>query len=226
MVKKMEEKQIFSINNYCENRIKPKLIRDVKTESILVFARTALERYFDRIDNKNSQLILKNEEDTSYVYNSLRELLKDLQKHVVNVDYLINLVQHSKKNPTNLELKQLAKYEEPLIIYYDSMAKRIASQFPTKTEAVPELIVISMLSIWFLEEEKPSVLYPFITKYDTLQLIEKFEMYAHGVEDDKKKVISLMQKVSIDVVEVLKNVKYKFNQDRKSKNRQNKSKRR
>jgi len=223
---KMEKKQIFSINNYCEDRIKPQLIRDVKTEAVLVFARTALERYFDRFDKENTVLELASIDDTNYVYDSLKSLLIDLQKHVVNVEYLITLVQNSKQNPRNLELKKLAKYEEPLITYYDSMAKRILHQFPSKTAAVPELIVISILSIWFEEEEKSTTLYPFIKKYDSLKLIEKYEKYALLLDKDKKKVISMMQTVSIDVVEVLKNVKYKFNTDRKSKNRQGKSKRR
>ena len=64
----MEKKEIFSVNDYCENRIKPQLIRDVKTEAILVFARTALERYFDRIDRKDSILVLKTEEDTKNIH--------------------------------------------------------------------------------------------------------------------------------------------------------------
>ncbi len=224
MVEEIEKEQIFSINDYCENRIKPQIIRDVKTEAVLVFARTALERYFDRFEQDNYKLILDNEQDANYVYNSLRELLTDLQKHVVNVEYLVKLVQNAKNNPQNLELKKLAKYEEPLITYYDSMAKRISYQFPSKMAAVPELIVISMLSIWFEEEGKSSILYPFIKKYNTLELIEKYEKYAQCLDDDKKKVISLMQKVSIDVVEVLKNTKYKFNQERKSKIRKNRSK--
>lgn len=224
MVEEIVEKKIFSVKNYCENRIKPQIIRDVKTEAILVFARTALERYFDRFEKENNKLILNSVEDTNYVNDSLRELLNDLQKYVVNVEYLMTLIQNAKQNPQNLEFKKLAKYEEPLITYYDSMAKRISYQFPSKTAAIPELIVINMLSIWFQEEEKSSILYPFINKYDSLKLIGKYEKYSQGLDEDNKKVISLMQKVSIDVVEVLKNVKYKFNTDRKSKVRKNRSK--
>ena len=37
------------LNTNCKNRIKPKLIRDVKTEALLVFARTALERFFAKM---------------------------------------------------------------------------------------------------------------------------------------------------------------------------------
>jgi hypothetical protein len=33
----------------CKNRIKPLLLRDVKTEALLVFVRTTLEDYFIRL---------------------------------------------------------------------------------------------------------------------------------------------------------------------------------
>lgn len=32
----------------CKNRIKPLLLRDVKTEALLVFVRTTLEDYFNQ----------------------------------------------------------------------------------------------------------------------------------------------------------------------------------
>jgi len=221
MVKKMEDKQVLVIDDYCEHRIKPKLIRDVKTEAILVFARTALERFFKKFDKEDTELVLENEECTDYVYGSLRNLLKDLQKHVVNVDYLIELIQNAKKYPQSIELRRVAKYEEPLIVYYDAMAKRMEYHFPEKITAVPEFIVMCVLCIWFIEEEKTSSMYPFLEKYDILEIIDRFEKYARNSPDDKKKLFSQMQKVSIDVVEVLKNVKYKFNPDRKSKIRKN-----
>lgn len=219
MIKSTEEKNVLVIDDYCECRIKPKLIRDVKTEAVLVFARTALERFFEKLDQKDTQLLLGDEETTNYIYGSLRDLLKDLQKHVVNVEYLIELIQNAKKNPRSVELRQLAKYEEPLIDYYDTMAKRMEYHFPQKISAIPEFIVICVLCNWFLEDEKPTTLYPFIGKYDFLALIEKFEIYANNETDDKKKLICAMQTVSIDVVEVLKKAKYKFNKDRVSKKR-------
>ena len=35
----------------CKNRVKPKLLRDIKTEALLVFIRTTLEQSFQQIDN-------------------------------------------------------------------------------------------------------------------------------------------------------------------------------
>lgn len=225
MVKKMDEKEILIINDYCKERIKPKLIRDVKTEALLVFSRTALENFFNKLDEQNAQISLSNTEDSEYVYNTLRELLNDLQAHIVNANYLIELIQNAKRFPSNLELSQVVKYEEPLINYYDTMAKRMEYHFPSKTVAIPELIVICVLCNWFIEDERSTTLFPFIKKYDLCKLIDKFEIYAINSTDDKKKLISRMQYVAIDIADVLKKVKYKFNTKRVSKQRRNKSKR-
>lgn len=216
LVKKMEEKEILIINDNCKQRIKPKLIRDVKTEAVLVFARTALERFFTKLDDENTELSLGSEENTLYVYNTLKELLRDLQIYVVNVEYLIDLVQNTKKYPKSFELRQLAKYEEPLINYYDTMAKRVEYHFPLQTTLLPEFIVVCVLSAWFLENEKPTSIYPFIEKYDFLSLIEKFEIYGQHESKDKRKLIIGIQKISIDIINILNNAKYKFNKERTS----------
>ena len=100
------------LNTNCKNRIKPKLIRDVKTEALLVFARTALERFFAK--NENLELMkIGNLEDTKKIYKTLWDLKEELEDSVVNVDYLLNLVQNAKRYAP---LRKLAKYEEPLII--------------------------------------------------------------------------------------------------------------
>ena len=66
---------LTSIPNHCNNRIKPSLLRDIKTEALLVFARTALERYFAKIDEYNVDLQLATKEETSYVYDTLKTFL-------------------------------------------------------------------------------------------------------------------------------------------------------
>ncbi len=111
------KKIILSEN--CRQRVKPTLLRDVKTEALLVFSRTALERYFKNIEEIGWEPTVGADEETIYVYSSLKELLLDLQEYVVNVDYLVEISQHK---TSSIELRQLAKYEEPLIAYYDVMA--------------------------------------------------------------------------------------------------------
>ncbi|WP_108061583.1 hypothetical protein [Poseidonibacter lekithochrous] len=205
------------LNTNCKNRIKPKLIRDVKTEALLVFARTALERFFAK--NENVELMkIGSIEDTKKIYKSLWDLKEKLEDVVVNVEYLLNLVQTAKRYAP---LKKLAKYEEPLITYYDAMAKRIEFHIPKERVFMPEFLVLCTLSHWVIEEEKSVTLYPFLKDFDFLSLIEKYEVAALDKNEDKKNIVDI-HRVSTDLIETLKKTKYKFNKDRVSKTRRKK----
>ncbi|QKJ22511.1 hypothetical protein [Poseidonibacter lekithochrous] len=205
------------LNTNCKNRIKPKLIRDVKTEALLVFARTALERFFAK--NENVELMkIGSIEDTKKIYKSLWDLKEKLEDVVVNVEYLLNLVQTAKRYAP---LKKLAKYEEPLITYYDAMAKRIEFHIPKERVFMPEFLVLCTLSHWVIEEEKSVTLYPFLKDFDFLSLIEKYEVAALDKNEDKKNIVDI-HRVSTDLIEILKKTKYKFNKDRVSKTRRKK----
>ena len=139
----------------CKNRIKPKLLRDVKTEALLVFIRTTLEQSFYQIDNIGYSFELGNDKDKELVYSSLKKLLEQLQDTVINSTYLRSLIENSHKNAT---LKLLAKKEEPLMIYYDTLIKTIEVCLPNGSSWIPELVVISLLSEWIIEEEKTAYL--------------------------------------------------------------------
>ena len=204
------------INNNCHKRIKPSLLRDVKTEALLVFARTALERYFAQLDESNMETACEVDEEALYVNNTLRKFLTQLQESVVNVDYLINLVQGSKQHPG---LKVLVKKEEPLMDYYDIMAQKVRSHFDGKFVYLPVFLVVSVLAEWILGEEKSTHIYPFLDKIDFLELIGKFEdNREHFYQDDACKV-SEIHELSFKVIEKLKNHKYKANKTRISKSR-------
>lgn len=204
------------INDNCKNRIKPILPIDIKTEAILVFARTALERYFAQIDEAKFTATVGTNDDTKYVYDTLNELLINLQNSVVNVDYFIKLVEESKKSP---QLRELAKYEDPLINYYDAMAEEVASYYKDKTAYLPEFLIICILANWILDEEKSTKIYPFLNNIDFLELMSKFESNRKTFERDSKCVISEIHDVSTKIVEKLKNKKYKVNTERVSKTR-------
>lgn len=209
----------YLVSDNCKNRIKPRLLRDVKTEALLVFARTALERYFERIDENEFQPTVGTDDDTIYVYDTLRKLTDNLQECVVNVDYLIDVVQGSEKHP---ELKRVAKYEEPLIRYYDVMAKKVATFYSGKPAYLPEFLVICVLSHWILEEEKSITLYPFLEEIDFLTLISKFESNRQHFEQNNECTISEIHEISLIIMEKLKNKKYKVNTERVSKTRKKK----
>ncbi len=202
------------LKNNCPKRVKPSLLRDVKTEALLVFARTALERYFDQIDAHGGYPRLGSEEDTVFVYETLRGLRDQLQSHVVNVDYLIVVVKGSEQYP---QFRLLAKYEEPLVWYYNTMAKKVVSYFSDATSFIPEFLVVCMLNHWIHEEEKSIQGYPFLQETDFSTLIDVFESNREVIEECREGIITELFNVAITMVEKLKTEKYKPNTQRVSK---------
>ena len=192
----------------CRNRVKPKLLRDIKTEALLVFVRTTLEDYFYQIEKGSCFFKLSNEEDMKYVYNNLRKLLDYLEDSVINSSYLRSLIENANKNAS---LRLLSKKEEPLMVYYDSLVKSIERQLPNGTFWIPELIVICLLSEWIVEEEKSIYFYPFLKDFDYIDLINRYEVIKKDLEVDKKEVILNMFIISTKLIEKLKKVDFKFN---------------
>lgn len=207
------------LKDNCKNRIKPTILRDVKTEALLVFTRTALERYFNQIQENGCHPIIGTQEDTAYVYDTLRELRDRLQESVVNVDYLLTLAKYGDKYP---HLKKLAKHEEPLRDYYNAMAQKVVNHFSDKPSFIPEFLVVCVLSHWILEEEKSVHLYPFLKEIDFALLIDKFEINREYFEQNNDGIIADMHNVSVSIVEKLKAKKYKANTNRVSKTRKKK----
>src|SRR5574344_61230 len=192
----------------CRNRVKPKLLRDIKTEALLVFVRTTLEDYFYQIEKGSCFFKLSNEEDMKYVHNNLRKLLDYLEDSVINSSYLRSLIENANKNAS---LRLLAKKEEPLMVYYESLVKSIERQLPNGTFWIPELIVICLLSEWIVEEEKSIYFYPFLKDFDYIDLINRYEVIKKDLEVDKKEVILNMFIISTKLIEKLKKVDFKFN---------------
>jgi len=206
----------MSLSSNPTNRIKPKLLREQKTEALLVFIRTTLEQYFKDIQNNKPHFTLGNKEDTNYIYDILKKLNNQLQECVVNSSYLQSIISNVDKSAF---FKSLAKKEEPLMTYYNDIVKSIASNLPSGTLWIPELMVIALLSQWILEEEKSVYLYPFLKDIDYIQAIEKFDNAKLDETKDKKEVVMNMYKLSTKLIDSLKNSTYKTNIHRKSKYR-------
>lgn len=196
----------------CKNRVKPKLLRDIKTEALLVFIRTTLEQSFYQMDNLDYNFILGNEEDNEYVYKTLKNLLVQLEDTVINSFYLRSLIDNSHKNTT---LKVLAKKEEPLIIYYDTLVKTIELSLTNGSSWIPELVVVALLSEWIIEEEKSTYFYPYLKDIDYLDLINRYDNSKKNLDNEKKEIIMNMYKISSKLIDKLKKVEYKINTNRK-----------
>lgn len=204
----------MSINPNCPNRIKPKLLREIKTEALLVFIRTTLEQSFKQIQKDGFLFQLGSDADNELVYNTLKDLLEKLQDTVINSSYLISLISNSHKSSF---FKTMAKKEEPLMHYYDSVVKGIEAKLTNGKQWIPELVVISLLSEWIIEEEKSVYLYPFLADIDYLTLINKYDEIKTTLDDEKKEVVMEMYRLSSDLVQRLKTSSYKINTHRKSK---------
>lgn len=196
----------------CKNRVKPKLLRDVKTEALLVFIRTTLEQSFHQIDTVGYNFRLGNDEDNDVVYSSLKGLLEHLQDTVINSTYLRSLIENAHKNAT---LKILAKKEEPLMIYYDSLIKTIEVCLPNGSFWIPELVVISLLSEWIIEEEKTAFFYPYLKDIDYIDLINRYDNSKKDLDSEKKDIMMNMYKIASKLIEKLKKTEYKINTTRK-----------
>ena len=196
----------------CKNRIKPLLLRDVKTEALLVFIRTTLEDYFKQIENSSYYFELGSKEDNQFVFNELKKLLEKLQDTVINSSYLRSLIENA---PKHQSLKALAKKEEPLMVYYDSLVKTIERLLKDGNSWIPELIVIALLSEWIIEEEKSTYFYPFLNDINYLDLLSRYDNAKIGLDKEKKEIMLNMYKISSTLIEKLKNTKYKVSKNKK-----------
>ena len=196
----------------CKNRIKPLLLRDVKTEALLVFVRTTLEDYFNQINKSGYYFQLGNENDNELVSSQLKKLLINLQDTIINSSYLRSLIETASKNPS---LKVIAKKEEPLMVYYDSLVKEIEKSLVNGSFWIPELVVICLLSEWIIEEEKSTFFYPYLKEFDYISLLNCYDKAKIDLDKEKKEIIMSMYKISSKLIEKLKKVEYKVNTSRK-----------
>lgn len=197
-----------------QKRIKPRLLREQKTEALLVFIRTTLEEYFAKLDSGAICNSVGDDIENIFISNTLRDLLLQLQECVVCSSYLKSLITNIHKNAT---LKILAKQEEPLMVYYDSLVKGLEKNLKNGQKWMPELIVICLLSEWIIEEEKSVFLYPFLKDINYLELLEMYDKTKLTSEDFTKEIILTMYKISSNLIASLLNSTYKINTQRKKK---------
>jgi len=210
----------MSINQNCPNRIKPKLLREQKTEALLVFIRTTLEQYFNDVDSDKVHFQMGSKEDIQILHKNLKMLLDNLQDTVVNSTYLRSVSIMANKNKA---IMLIAKKEEPLMVYYNAIIKQIEVSLAQGQNWIPEQLVLCLLSEWILEEEKSTILYPFLSSIDYVEILNRYELLRIKAKKDedwnKTAAIMSMYKVANDLIDKLKKTTYKVNTKRVSKTR-------
>jgi len=201
-------------------RIKPKLLREQKTEALLVFIRTTLEQYFEDIESNKPYFQMGTIDDNIFVDTTLTVLLKALQETVVNSSYLRSITTTAHKNQA---MMMLAKKEEPLMVYYNAIIQKLENSLLQGQNWIPEQLVLCLLSQWILEEEKSTYLYPFLDDIDYVEILSRYDkvlIQAKKDEDwNKMMAIKSMYNVANKIIDKLNNTTYKANIKRKSKTR-------
>ena len=207
----------------CSNRIKPLLLRDMKTEALLVFIRTTLIKFFDDLEKKKINYILGNQEENLLIEKALYQLHCNLEKYVVSSNYIRALTNGAQDNPL---IRKILKKEEPLIIYYDSLIKQLEISLSQGSNWIPEQLVLCLLSEWIIEEESSASLYPFLLEIDYLFILNMYEKISKRSKDNNDDnhalIIKNMYFLGTKLISKLKSTKYKINTTRKSKFRRKK----
>mgnify|MGYP005990241253 CR=1 FL=1 len=205
------------------SRIKPKLLREQKTEALLVFIRTLLEQYFQDLDKNKIYLKMETNEDNNTVVETLKVLLAQLQATVVNSIYLRDTLDDAYKSR---DLMLLAKKEEAMMFYYGVLIKQTEVSLVQGQNWIPEQFIICLLSEWILEEEKSALLYPFLEMIDYTSILSIYDnvVLQAKKDNDLNKIISIkhMYEMSHDLIMKLKYSTYKINTQRISKTRKKK----
>ena len=154
------------------DRIKPKLLRDVKTEALLVFIRTTLEQLFIDIEKGIVSMQVGSDEDQSVVFETLSNLLEELKKTIISSHQLRTMVNMAQ---TNSAIMYLAKQEAPLLHYYDTIVRQIQISLKQGENWIPEQLSLALLSEWILEDNKSIEIFPYLQNIDYIGLLSKYD---------------------------------------------------
>ncbi|BAK74595.1 hypothetical protein [Arcobacter sp. L] len=197
--------------------IKIKLLRDIKTDALLIYIKTVIEELLENIKNETYKIDLGYQEFNNEIEENIRKLNEELSLTIINAYELKAFISYQQVKNKN---QKLLPNDEALIFYYNSLVKQIETQLLSGELWIPEQIILSLLSEWILEEEKSTEFYPFLKEFNYLKLLSYYEI-ARNNENNKllKENINKMYKISSSMIKKLKTSKYKINNTRKSKAR-------
>jgi len=197
--------------------IKIKLLRDIKTDALLIYIKTVIEELLENIKNETYKIDLGYQEFNNEIEENIRKLNEELSLTIINAYELKAFISYQQVKNRN---QKLLPNDEALIFYYNSLVKQIETQLLSGELWIPEQIILSLLSEWILEEEKSNEFYHFLKEFNYIKLLSFYEI-ARNNENNKllKENINKMYKISSSMIKKLKTSKYKINNTRKSKAR-------
>ena len=196
-------------------QIKIKLLRDIKTDALLIYIKTVVEELLENIKKNDYKIDLGYEDFNKEIEENIKKLNNELSLTIINAYELKAFISYQQfKNKNN----KLLPNDEALVFYYNALVKQIESHLIEGALWIPEQIILSLLSEWILEEEKCIDFYPFLKNFDYLKLLSFYEIARNNEQNPHlRENITKMYKISSSMIDKLKNSKYKINTTRKSK---------
>ncbi|PUE64425.1 hypothetical protein [Arcobacter caeni] len=205
----------MSINN--KPQICIKLLRDIKTDALLIYIKTVIEELLENIKTNNYKIDLGFEEFNKEIEKNIIELNEQLDKTIINAYELKSFMAYQQARQTN---HKLLPNDEALVFYYNTIVKQIETYLLEGELWIPEQIILALLSEWILEEEKSTIFYSFLNNFDYIKLLGYYEVARNNEKNiNLKNNILKMYQISSSMIKRLKNSKYKINSSRKSKMR-------
>ena len=194
-----------------------KLLRDIKTDALLIYIKTVIEELLENIKNETYKIDLGYENFNKKIEENIIELNIKLDKTIINAYELKSFMAYQQMKQTN---HKLLPNDEALVFYYNTIVKQIETQLKEGELWIPEQIVLALLCEWVLEEEKSTIFYTFLNDFDYLRLLSYYETPRNNEKNiNLRENIIRMYQISSSMIKRLKNSKYKINSSRKSKMR-------
>lgn len=194
-----------------------KLLRDIKTDALLIYIKTVIEELLENIKNEKYKIDLGFENFNKEIEKNIIELNTKLDKTIINAYELKSFMAYQQTKQVN---NKLLPNDEALVFYYNTIVKQIETQLKEGELWIPEQIILALLSEWVLEEEKSTIFYTFLNDFDYLKLLGYYETARNNEKNiNLKDNIIKMYQISSSMIKRLKNSKYKINSSRKSKMR-------
>jgi hypothetical protein len=156
----------MSANN--QPQICIKLLRDIKTDALLIYIKTVIEELLENVKNEKYKIDLGYEEFNKEIEKNIIELNEKLDKTIINAYELKSFMAYQQTRQKN---HKLLPNDEALVFYYNTIVKQIETQLVEGELWIPEQIILALLSEWILEEEKSIIFYSFLKDFDYLKLL-------------------------------------------------------